>query len=101
MQIVYTKIETSKEVKFMPMQELSNLQIELLKMYSNGVSEKNLHEIKLMLAKYFADQVSDAMDEVWEGRNWPRKIWLIGRMKIIALKIVVDINILIAIIGRK
>jgi len=38
-------------------------------MYSNGVSEKNLHEIKLMLAKYFADQVSDAMDEVWEGRN--------------------------------
>jgi hypothetical protein len=53
----------------MPMQELSNLQIELLKMYSNGVSEKNLHEIKLMLAKYFADQVSDAMDEVWEGRN--------------------------------
>jgi len=53
----------------MPMQELSNLQIELLKMYSNGVSEKNLHEIKLMLAKYFADQASDAMDEVWEKRS--------------------------------
>lgn len=30
----------------MPIQELSNLQTELLKMYSNGVSEKNLHEIK-------------------------------------------------------
>ncbi len=53
----------------MPIQELSNLQIELLKMYSNGVSEKNLHEIKLMLAKYFADNASDAMDEVWEERN--------------------------------
>ncbi len=53
----------------MPMQELSNLQIELLKMYSNGVSEKNLHEIKLMLAKYFADQASDAMDQVWEERS--------------------------------
>ena len=53
----------------MPIQELSNLQIELLKMYSNGVSEKNLHEIKLMLAKYFADQASDAMDQVWEERS--------------------------------
>ncbi|MDQ3064070.1 MAG: hypothetical protein M3R14_14595 [Acidobacteriota bacterium] len=53
----------------MPIQKLSNLQIELLKMYSNGVSEKNLHEIKLMLAKYFADNASDAMDEVWEERN--------------------------------
>ncbi len=53
----------------MPMQELSNIQVELLKMYSNGVSEKNLHEIKLMLAKYFADQASDAMDQVWEERS--------------------------------
>ena len=53
----------------MTMQELSNIQVELLKMYSNGVSEKNLHEIKLMLAKYFADNASDAMDEVWEERN--------------------------------
>ncbi len=53
----------------MPMQELSNLQIELLKMYSNGISEKNLHEIKLMLAKYFADKASDAKDIMWEERS--------------------------------
>ena len=53
----------------MPMQELSNLQIELLKIYSNNVSENNLHEIKLILAKYFADKASDAMDTVWEERN--------------------------------
>ncbi len=53
----------------MPMQELSNLQVELLKLYSNGVAEKNLHEIKLMLANYFAEKASDAMDEVWEEKN--------------------------------
>ncbi len=53
----------------MPMQKLSNLQIELLKIYSNNVSERNLHEIKLMLAKYFADQGSDAMDTIWEEKS--------------------------------
>jgi len=56
-------------MKFMPMQKLSNLQIELLKIYSNNVSERNLHEIKLMLAKYFADQASDAMDTIWEEKS--------------------------------
>jgi len=53
----------------MPMQGLSNLQIELLKIYSNNISENNLHEIKLILAKYFVDKASDAMDMVWEERN--------------------------------
>lgn len=51
------------------MQKLSNLQIELLKLYSVGVSEADLHEIKLILAKYFADKASDAMDEIWEERG--------------------------------
>lgn len=53
----------------MAIRDLSNLQIELLKLYANGVSEKNLHEIKLMLAKYFADKASDAMDAVWEEKK--------------------------------
>jgi hypothetical protein len=53
----------------MPRQELSNLQIELLKIYSNNVSENNLYEIKLMLARYFADKASDAMDALWEENN--------------------------------
>ncbi len=53
----------------MPIQELSNLQVELLKLYSNGVAEKNLREIKLMLANYFAQTASDAMDEIWEEKS--------------------------------
>lgn len=48
------------------MQKLSNLQVELLKLYANGVDETNLREIKSILAKYFADKASDAMDEFWE-----------------------------------
>lgn len=53
----------------MPMQELSNLQVEILKLYSNGIAEKNLREVKSMLANYFAEKASDAMDEIWEEKK--------------------------------
>jgi hypothetical protein len=43
--------------------KLSNLQIELLKLYANEVSESSWLEIKQLLAKYFADKASDAMDQ--------------------------------------
>lgn len=50
----------------MPVQDLkpsfSNLQLELLKLYANGVSDEQLLEIKWLLGKYFADKASDAMD---------------------------------------
>lgn len=45
---------------------LSNLQLELLKLYANNISEQQLFDIKLVLANYFAQQASQAMDEVWE-----------------------------------
>lgn len=48
---------------------MSNLQLELLRLYGNGVSEENLLEIKTILAKYFADKASDAMDEVWDEKE--------------------------------
>ncbi len=48
---------------------LSNLQIELLKLYSNNLPEKQLLEIKLLLANYFAEQATEAMDKVWAEKN--------------------------------
>ncbi len=48
------------------METLSNLQLEILKLYGNGVSEENLREIKMILAKYFADKTTDAMERIWE-----------------------------------
>lgn len=48
---------------------MSNLQAELLKLYSNNLNDTELFEIKLMLSKYFAKKASDAMDEVWEKQN--------------------------------
>ena len=51
------------------MDTLSNLQIEILRLYGNGVSEKSLREIKTILAKYFADKATDEMDKVWEEKG--------------------------------
>ena len=49
---------------------LSNLQIELLQLYSQDVSEEDLIAIKRLLAKYFADRASDEMDTLWKERGW-------------------------------
>lgn len=49
---------------------LSNLQIELLQLYSQNVSEEDLIAIKRLLARYFADRASDEMDKLWEEEGW-------------------------------
>ncbi|HSK71852.1 MAG TPA: hypothetical protein VK892_09175 [Pyrinomonadaceae bacterium] len=48
---------------------MSNLQLELLRLYGNDISDESLREIKEILAKYFADKASNAMDKVWEEKN--------------------------------
>jgi len=49
---------------------LSNLQIELLQLYSQNVSEEDLIAIKRLLARFFADRASDEMDKLWEEEGW-------------------------------
>jgi hypothetical protein len=51
------------------MTTLSNLQIELLRLYSNGISEENLREVKRLLASFFADKATRAMDEIREEKS--------------------------------
>ncbi len=48
---------------------LSNLQLELLKLYANDIAENDLRAIKLLLAQYFADKASDAMDQFCLEKN--------------------------------
>lgn len=48
---------------------LSNLQIELLKLYANDLPDEQVTEIKRMLAHYFADKATEAMDNVWKERG--------------------------------
>lgn len=51
------------------MNKMSNLQLELLRLYGNGVSEENLLEIKTILARYFADKATDTINKVWDEKN--------------------------------
>ena len=48
----------------------SNLQLELLKLYALNVPDKNLLEIKSLLADYFARQADEAMDKIWKEKEW-------------------------------
>ncbi len=51
------------------MATMSNLQLELLQLYGNGVSEETLREVKGVLAKYFAYRAASDMDRIWEEKN--------------------------------
>lgn len=50
--------------------KLSNLQIELLKVFTYDLSDLQLLEIKTLLANYFAEKATERMDELWEERGW-------------------------------
>ena len=49
---------------------LNNIQVELLQLYSQGVSDEDLIAIKRLIANYFAQKASDEMDKLWEENNW-------------------------------
>ncbi|RZK15881.1 MAG: hypothetical protein EOO56_21820 [Hymenobacter sp.] len=48
----------------------SNLQLELLRLYSLNVPDEELLEIKHLLARYFAEKLSRRADQVWEEKGW-------------------------------
>jgi len=48
---------------------LSNLQLELLKLYANGISDKQLEEIKWLLGKYFAEKATEEMNKIISDKN--------------------------------
>ncbi len=64
--------------------KLSNLQLELLNIFSFNIPEAQLDDIKEMLSRYFAEKSSDEMDRLWEERGWNNDImntWLEERMR--------------------
>jgi hypothetical protein len=56
-----------------PDQRLTNLQIELLKAFSYELSEEQLLEVKVLLAKYFAGKATDEMDALWDKNSWSKE----------------------------
>jgi hypothetical protein len=49
---------------------LSNLQQELLKLYSSDIPEADLLHIKRYLAKYFAFKAIGEADQIWEEKGF-------------------------------
>ena len=52
------------------MQQLTNLQLELLKVFSRPVSEDDLLAIRKFLSNYFAEKAMNLADEVWDKNQW-------------------------------
>ena len=63
----------------MNMQPLTNLQLELLKLYSTNLNQTELVDIKRMLANYFAKKAIAEADRIWDEKglsNEDMKKWL-------------------------
>ncbi len=53
--------------------QLSNLQIELLKLFNYNLQEKQLKDIKKLLSTYFAQNITNEIDDLWDERKWDDK----------------------------
>ncbi len=50
--------------------KLTNLQIELVKMFEYQLEEQQLLQVKDLLARYFAEEASKEMDKLWVENGW-------------------------------
>lgn len=48
---------------------LSNLQVEILKLYSTDMSEEELNELKDMLAQNYSKKAISESDSIWDERH--------------------------------
>jgi hypothetical protein len=50
--------------------KLTNLQLELLRLFAHPLSEGQLLEVKTLLSGYFEKIASDEMDRLWDEKCW-------------------------------
>ncbi len=50
--------------------KITNLQRELMKVFSYEVSEEELEDIRDLLSNYFAEKATREMDRLWDERGW-------------------------------
>jgi hypothetical protein len=48
---------------------LSNVQIELLKLYSTDLNDREIEELKNVLAAFYADKAIGKANEVWDEKE--------------------------------
>lgn len=52
---------------------LSNLQQEILKLYSQDLNEEDLLSVKRLLSKYFADKAIKEADQIWTEKGYTQE----------------------------
>lgn len=63
----------TKKFKMKSQQQLSNIQQELLKLYSSDLEESDLLHIKKYLGNYFANKAIQGADKIWEEKRYSNK----------------------------
>lgn len=52
---------------------LTNLQVELLKVFAMQLPEDHLRELRLTIARFLMDKARDRADEVWDKKGYDEK----------------------------
>ena len=68
---------TTETLKF----PLSNLQLKLLQVFSQNVSDEDLKAIQRMIARYFAEKATQAADKDWEEKGYDAETLLNEHMR--------------------
>ena len=56
--------------------KMSNIQLELLKMYANSVSDNDLSEIKGLLIDFFAKKITQQAEKNWAEKGFSDSFFL-------------------------
>lgn len=65
-------------------QSMSNIQLELLKLYATDIPDEDLINIKRLMVQYFAEKITRQMDTLWEENNWNAETmheWAAGHIR--------------------
>lgn len=49
---------------------LSNVQMELLKLYATDIEDTTLLELKKIMAKFFLDKMRSSADKIWDEKGY-------------------------------
>lgn len=54
-------------------QPLSNIQLELLRLYETGISDEHLLELKEVIANFLFEKAFDKADEIWDAKQYDKQ----------------------------
>ncbi len=56
-----------------PSPHLTNIQLELLKLYAYDLKEEDMQELKKVLASFFAERIRKRTGKLWQERGYSQE----------------------------